>query len=314
MSKWGKMLEELGLKKQATNYYVGELNGYKTVIVLDEQNKLFTWTTGISKTEQVTTPLSDLLTELSNIDDVKIATTQNSSVVVKGKLLFSKEKSNALFNTVKETIVTFLDKNGYKTGCFITGELNETLRLTKVNSGYAYYTEAGVAQLTTALEENRSQFLEKKHNMLFGIFGALLGSLAGAILWVIVGRLGYYAWFAGGLGAAAAFALYKKIGGKVTIPGAIISEIILMVTIFAGSVVEWAWRLYDFLIEDGYVVTFIDVLKEMPNILTENSEIAGKFMTDVALGLGITFIVSLMVIVGSYKEQTGKYKIERLED
>ncbi|WP_457943768.1 hypothetical protein [Caproiciproducens sp. LBM24188] len=75
----------------------------------------------------------------------------------------------------------------------------------------------------TDLSIAQQEIKETKSNVAAGIVGALLGSLIGVVLWVIVYQLGYIAGIVGFVMAICCMKGYEKFGGKLNLPGMIIS-------------------------------------------------------------------------------------------
>ncbi len=78
-----------------------------------------------------------------------------------------------------------------------------------------------------------------------GILGAVIGSLPGLILWVI---LGYFGWTVGYVGLLIAFGVtfgYMKMGGEMSKAGAAVCIVTLLVTIYLGVHLSWSMYLFD---------------------------------------------------------------------
>ena len=83
--------------------------------------------------------------------------------------------------------------------------------------------------------------------------------------------------------------------------------------IFASSIVEWAWRLYD-VAAAYYDVTFFDVLPQTWDAVTQTPEVSGAFFMDLLIGIGVVVVVGAFVLIGSYRENAGYYTIKKLSD
>ncbi len=78
-----------------------------------------------------------------------------------------------------------------------------------------------------------------------GALGALVGSLPGLIVWVI---LGYFGWTVGYVGLLIAFGVvfgYQKFGGEMSKAGAAICIVVMLVTIYLGVHLSWSVYLYN---------------------------------------------------------------------
>jgi hypothetical protein len=135
---------------------------------------------------------------------------------------------------------------------------------------------------------------QKQENIVAGIFGALLFSLAGGIIWFLLYQIGYLAAISGIVGVICAIKGYGIFGKRESVKGVIIS------TVFAFLVIVLAWYLcigYDIYNayqewfangEIDFTVSFFEALGEVP-LFFEESEIALAYLKD--LGIGLLFCV-----------------------
>ena len=70
---------------------------------------------------------------------------------------------------------------------------------------------------------------EKKENVLLGILGAFLFSLAGAVVWVVLDLIGFIAAISGLVGVFCAIHGYRIFAGKLSKKGIIIAIIIAFI-------------------------------------------------------------------------------------
>ncbi len=78
-----------------------------------------------------------------------------------------------------------------------------------------------------------------------GILGAVIGSLPGIILWIIIG---YFGWTVGYVGLLIAIGIvygYNKLGGPAGNVGVVACMAVLLVAIYLGVHLTWSFCLYD---------------------------------------------------------------------
>ena len=79
--------------------------------------------------------------------------------------------------------------------------------------------------------------LKQKENVLMGTIGALIGSLAGVVLIVLLGQIGFVASIAGLVMAYACLYMYEKMGGSISVVGIIICIVIMIgMTVLAENI------------------------------------------------------------------------------
>lgn len=137
-----------------------------------------------------------------------------------------------------------------------------------------------------------------EENLLGGIVGAFLFSLAGGIVWFLLYQIGYLAAISGIIGVVCAIKGYAVFGKRESTKGIIISTVIAFLVI----VLAWYCCLsYDLFTahkewyasgELDYTVTFFDCVTNSYKLL-EDTEIAAAYLKDLAIGL-------LFCVVGAF--------------
>lgn len=137
-----------------------------------------------------------------------------------------------------------------------------------------------------------------KENMLAGIVGAFLFSLAGGILWFILYQIGILAGISGIVGVICAIKGYSVFAKGESVKGIIISVAITLVVIVAAWYACLSYDVYKayqewYIMGDiDYSITFFDAVRGA-YLFLEDSEIATGYFTD--LGFGV-----LLCIVGCF--------------
>ncbi len=147
------------------------------------------------------------------------------------------------------------------------------------SSNYQGYPESSVAS------NNRSE------NVVTGTIGALLGSLIGVAVWVLISKAGYIAGIAGLAMAICSLYGYKKLGGELSKRGAIICIIIIIGMVYFATRLSWSWDFYDGFKELGFDTSLMTVFKELPEII-ELTGSKADFYKDLAIGYLLTLVAS----------------------
>ena len=84
----------------------------------------------------------------------------------------------------------------------------------------------------------------QSNSLVKGVFGAVLGSLPGIILWIIVAYLGYTAAIVGFVIAFGIIFGYSKLGGPLNGAGVAVCITVMIVALYAGVHLSWSAMLY----------------------------------------------------------------------
>ena len=133
-------------------------------------------------------------------------------------------------------------------------------------------------------------------NLIVALLASIVCAAAGAVLWVVVYKLGRITYLAGLLAVMGAVFGYSKIGRRELTTGAAIWCILVgLCWIGVGNYISYAWEILDAVNASNPGRTdFIKVLTNMPWLMQE-MELWGSFFTE--LGIGIVF--ALLGGVGS---------------
>lgn len=294
--------------KQAPFIHV-KVNGFYTTLAFDDRVNYVTIRIGAWKSQEDEGLLQKLkeMKKEWGIKHIKIDPFMFSVDIAYSVFRKNLEKRVSSFF---DQITAYLTQNGYSTGCFLTG--NADAKFTKVNDRFLYLSDEAMEEMVASLEEHKENILEKDENILLGLIGATIGALIGAALWVVIGLLRYYAWFAGIVAITLAFWGYKWLGGKVSKLGAVLVFVISITALFAGSVVEWTWYFYDYLVQ-SYDITFFDVLPETLPMILGDSQLLGDFALDFGIGIAVVLIAGIPMLIKMYSEGAGNYEVKRFE-
>lgn len=144
-------------------------------------------------------------------------------------------------------------------------------------------------------------------NYPMGILGAILGSLAGAVVWLLFSLMGFIGYIAGFISGFGGIMGYKWLGKKISTGGIVISIIISFVFLFLAMYLAVGIDLYNQFKAEGlvelYGLTFKDALDFIPDAVQLDSEYAGTLVYNNIFGV-ITFILSVVICAAGLKSES----------
>ena len=139
--------------------------------------------------------------------------------------------------------------------------------------------------------------IEKQENVGMGILGAVLFSVAGGALWVLLDRIGFIAGISGYVAFLCATKGYALFSGKQSKRGIIISVVASIVMMLIAAYVCLAWEVFDVFRAEG--VSFLNCLKYSYEFLADG-EIAGSFFLDLLVGLVLCVVASYRDVITAF--------------
>ena len=212
-------------------------------------------------------------------------------------------------NDAVNRVICYLAQYGYVSCCSVCGNPGSA-ELYLVNGRYVWLCPADAAGYVEELERQKAESKTQKSNLLFGIVGAFLGALAGAVLYFVIYQLGFIAGISGLVMAVLAMKLYEKFGGCLDLKGVIASIVIVMVMVFFANKVAWAWEAYQAL--KGNDWTFFDCFRNLDAIL-ELSDLKGSYGSDLFVSYLISIVGCLGKFIAAARGSTGSYSFKKLE-
>ena len=161
--------------------------------------------------------------------------------------------------------------------------------------------------------KEKEENINKKENFILGILGVIGVALLGILAYVLAGIAGYYVWAIPAFLTATAFSGYKHLAGKISVISAFIIFILLAISLFIATFLEYTWRLYS-LYKEEYIVTFMEVLKEAPQIILEIPDIKSAFTRDLLVNGGILILGFIIAFISAYKSEDRFAKIKKIDD
>ena len=299
--------------KKYKNVYAGMLQGFYTIFRVDANAKKCILTIGASKEADGEDMLALLQPRLCEIKKVKTRIDNAALILEYPTPALGNYKKT--FDLLNDTVISFLVENKYKSGGFIYGKNDGTIRLFQIGSQYLYLTEAERAEKEADLTAQKEKDKNTQENFLLGTLGVIGVALAGIILYVIVGKLNLYVWAIPALLSAISYAVYKRLGKKTTVKAIVMIFIVLCIALAAATVLEYGWRIYEVVHEnpDNELISFFDVLKETPELIFTEPDIAKLVRRDLLVNGGILILTSILTMVIAYRQEVRFIKITRLD-
>lgn len=153
---------------------------------------------------------------------------------------------------------------------------------------------------------NNNSAAERKENVLAGIVGAFLFSLAGGAVWVLLSFLNFYAGFSGLIGVVCAVQGYKIFSGKLTKRGVVISFVTALLVLVIAWYCCFAKDIY-FAFKDWYAAGEVNYLPTYLQCLSSgfvflgNAEIAVPYFGSLLMGLLFAVIGSISYFLTTFR-------------
>lgn len=154
------------------------------------------------------------------------------------------------------------------------------------------------------LEEH--EVVEQKENVVAGIVGALIFSLAGGVLWFVLFQFGWFSAISGVVGVVCANIGYRLFARGESLKGVIISIIAAVVSIILAWYMCLSLDCYNAFQdwyangEIDYKITFAQAVRGSYAFLAE-PEIARPYFTDLAIGLVLCAVGAFRFVANSIK-------------
>lgn len=164
------------------------------------------------------------------------------------------------------------------------------------------------AQGSPSLIASQISIEERHPSVVPGLIGALIGSIPGVLLWVIIGQLGYIAGICGWLMVRGAIFGYTKLGGGINKLGKFLASAVAFIMPLVAEYLGVAVSVYRAFHEsDG--VTVAQAFASVPYFLSE-PDVSSGIITNLLIGY-VLFAVSFI----HFKPKESKFeqsKIPRL--
>ncbi len=162
----------------------------------------------------------------------------------------------------------------------------------------------------------RPTAIQQPANPVMGILGAILFSLIGCAVWILIGKLGYVSYLGGIAMAFSTIFGYHLFGKKYDVLGFIVSIVIVLLMVLFSNMVIAAWNIVSepgidealsLLGYEGFFGVFFglfDLMKDIDLIsgLEGTDSMTGAFISDLVIGYVISIIATISIGVSMLKK------------
>lgn len=225
-----QLATELGFQYDPeTSSIYGENSGYFFLLRETDTKNVFTIAISVSRddAEEAAAQLHQMVKDSSVLKSISLNQYVTTFTVKAG---MTKAKTNENVRQALTEILQFLQTNGFYTVCGYSGEKG-LVGLYQIGDSLFLMNEDSFQELSTQLKIETDSYNSQKENVLLGTVGAFIGAIIGGAVTLFIARLGYVAFYAGFILGICVVKGYEILGKKFSKLGAVISSILLLVTI-----------------------------------------------------------------------------------
>lgn len=244
-----------------------------------------------------------------NISQVKQAIGNETCIKCVVKSRIYKKNLGFTLETL-EKVLSFCSSNGMVPCCQNCGEQTQT-SVMSVDGEPFILCNTCCLDVQNGVEEVKAEIKDKKVNYFGGIVGAFLGSLVGVVLWVIIYHMGYIAAVSGLAFAICTIKGFEMFGGKLNVPGVIISLVIAVGMLYIAENIAFALEIFN---EFGsmYEITYFDAYRSIPDFMIE-PEVKAAVYKDLAMGYFMMLIASVSPVISTFKSMNNIIEVTKLD-
>lgn len=181
-------------------------------------------------------------------------------------------------------------------------------------------TEAGIVGngirllCPNCFDELQSEITAKAHaeeeireNIAAGVVGALGGALIGGAAVVLFGRLGFVSALSGLIAAICSLKGYALLAKKMSVRGAIIACVAMVVMIYLGDRVDWAIDVAQY-----FEVDFFTAFRAIPALIREEAIELRAYLGNLFMVYLFAALGAVPTVINSLKGQKTKFTIQKL--
>ena len=234
-----QLATELGFQYDPeTSSIYGENSGYFFLLRETDTKNVFTIAISVSRddAEEAATQLHQMVKDSSVLKSISLNQYVTTFTVKAG---MTKTKTIENVRQALTEILQFLQTNGFYTVCGYSGEKG-LVGLYQIGDSLFLMNEDSFQELSTQLKIDTDSYNSQKENVLLGTVGAFIGAIIGGAVTLFIARLGYVAFYAGFILGICVVKGYEILGKKFSKLGAVISSILLLVTIVLVQQFDYA--------------------------------------------------------------------------
>ena len=234
-----QLATELGFQYDPeTSSIYGENSGYFFLLSETDTKNVFSIALSVSRddAEEAAAQLHQMVKESSVLKSISLNQYVTTFTVKAG---MTKTKTIENVRQALTEILQFLQTNGFYTVCGYSGEKGP-VGLYQIGDSLFLMNEDSFQELSTQLKIDTDSYNSQKENVLLGTVGAFIGAIIGGAVTLFIARLGYVAFYAGFILGICVVKGYEILGKKFSKLGAVISSILLLVTIVLVQQFDYA--------------------------------------------------------------------------
>lgn len=246
------------------------------------------------------------------VAEKKVSATNVADHVIEVKLMPANLAKNtiSMIDSVTNHLIGFLQTEGANTGCQLCGAEYDVSSY-EVNGAPHFLCSTCARQSMNQMEAERQSKLSVKSNLLLGFIGALIGSLPGVALWIILLQ---GSWIVGAMGLViflGAMKGYGILGKNVDRKGVVVCALITIVMIFLAN--EFAMRLMLYLAakEQHLHMSFEEINRKWPQFMSDD-DFRWEYIKELCMGYALTAIGLIGTIKQSFRSAGGSYTMKRM--
>ena len=234
-----QLATELGFQYDPeTSSIYGENSGYFFLLSETDTKNVFSIALSVSRddAEEAAAQLHQMVKDSSVLKSISLNQYVTTFTVKAG---MTKTKTIENVRQALTEILQFLQTNGFYTVCGYSGEKGP-VGLYQIGDSLFLMNEDSFQELSTQLKIETDSYNNQKENVLLGTVGAFIGAIIGGAVTLFIARLGYVAFYAGFILGICVVKGYEILGKKFSKLGAVISSILLLVTIVLVQQFDYA--------------------------------------------------------------------------
>ena len=234
-----QLATELGFQYDPeTSSIYGENSGYFFLMSETDTKNVFSIALSVSRddAEEAAAQLHQMVKDSSVLKSISLNQYVTTFTVKAG---MTKAKTIENIRQALTEILQFLQTNGFYTVCGDSGEKGP-VGLYHIGDSLILMNEDSFQELSTQLKIETDSYNSQKENVLLGTVGAFIGAIIGGAVTLFIARLGYVAFYAGFILGICVVKGYEILGKKFSKLGAVISSILLLVTIVLVQQFDYA--------------------------------------------------------------------------
>lgn len=241
------------------------------------------------------------------VTEKKVSQTNVGDYVIEVKLMPASLAKNTIpmIDSVTNHLIGFLQAEGAGTGCQLCGAEYDVSSY-DVNGVPHFLCSTCARQSMNQFEAERQSKSNVKSNLPLGIIGALIGSLPGVALWVIIFQAHWIAGVAGMVIFMGAMKGYEILGKSVDRKGVVVCALITVIMIFFAN--DFSLRLSLVMSSD---MSFEKVNRRWSKIIADKDNKLIYF-SNLAIGYLLSAVGLVGTIKQSFKSAGGSYTMKKM--